>query len=213
MNSELSSVRAVLGALISLQLVGCSFLTPAAEPTLLYTLQREDCASQVSGSEGNKPVILVRTTDAPSIVDSSRILFSRNPGVMGAYQFATWSESPTRRITSLILEKLECGLPEVLPVRGTSTIEARFALSTELTDYYHDIRSEPGAVRIRMRAELIDLSSRTLVAAKVFDENIEAPEFNADGAVQAFTVGVHKLNSELLDWLKENIFQNSSPKA
>jgi cholesterol transport system auxiliary component len=61
-------------------------------------------------------------------------------------------------------------------------------LDTELVEFYHDASSEPGQVRLVLRAELVDLKQRTLLGRRVFEQQVALTSFDAAGAAQAANV-------------------------
>ena len=75
-------------------------------------------------------------------------------------------------------------------------------LDTRLLTFYHQASVAPGSVHVELRAEVTDLRSRTLIARKLFIQNVPAPTYNAAGAVTAFNSATGKLLDDMGAWLQ-----------
>ena len=74
-------------------------------------------------------------------------------------------------------------------------------LDTELVEFYHDAASQPGRVRLVLRAELVDLKQRTLLGRRVFEQQVPLATYDAAGAAQASNLAVSQALDELTAWL------------
>ena len=74
-------------------------------------------------------------------------------------------------------------------------------LDTELVEFYHDAASEPGQVRLVLRAELVDMKQRKLLGRRVFEQQVPVTRYDAAGAAQASSLAVSRVLDDLTAWL------------
>lgn len=91
-------------------------------------------------------------------------------------------------------------------VSASDGIHADYALRLELEEFAQvfDTIDQSHAV-VRLRASLIERSTRLLLAQHSFSVEQAAPAANAAGAVQALTGASDKLIDNLIDWLAEKL--------
>jgi len=51
-------------------------------------------------------------------------------------------------------------------------VRGEVMLDTELVEFYHDAASEPGQVRLVLRAELVDSEAAHLLGRRVFEQQV-----------------------------------------
>jgi cholesterol transport system auxiliary component len=148
--------------------------------------------------------LLVREATSNAFIESYRIIFGQDASSRGFYQFAQWVEPPPKRVTFLLIERLEReGLFESVSRMG-KTVLGDLQLNLEVLEFYHDISSTPGQVKVRFKVELIDANNRSLIAKGDFKTSVDVQEFSARGAVSAFSKAVNPLLGEIVVWLAKN---------
>jgi cholesterol transport system auxiliary component len=147
-------------------------------------------------------VLLVNAASASPFYDTQSLVFSRAPGQRGYYQFAGWTERPGRRLTDLLMRRLEArgGFRSVAAT--TAGVKGDLVLNTRLEEFYHDTHANPGSVRIEVSAELVDTTGRTIVAQRRFAQNVPAAGENAQAAVAAFNRATAALLDEMSAWVE-----------
>lgn len=146
------------------------------------------------------PTLLVLDTTAPSFYDTEQLVFSRSAGTRGQYQFARWTERPGKRFADLMRARLDRqGAWHVSDAGGY--VRGDLLLDTELAEFYHDASSNPGQVRLVLRAELVDLKQRRLLGRRVFEQQVPVKRYDAGGAAEASNVAVGRALDELAAWL------------
>ncbi len=146
------------------------------------------------------PTLLVLDTTAAGFYDSDQLVFSRSAGTRGQYQFARWTERPGRRFAELLRARLDqLGRYRVAPAGGV--VRGDLMLDTRLVEFYHDATSEPGQVRLALRAELVDLKQRRLLGRHTFEQNVPLTTYDAAGAARASNVAVSRVLDDLNTWL------------
>lgn len=143
--------------------------------------------------------LLVLDTVAGRFYDSDQLAFSRSPGTRGHYQFARWTERPGKRFAELMRARFDREGWRVATNSGY--VRGDLLLDTTLVEFYHDAARNPGQVRLVVRAELVDLSRRTLVDRRVFEQTVPVAHYDAAGAAAASNVAVGQLLDALTAWL------------
>ncbi len=206
--SHRSARAARLAGLLALVavLAGCTFLPPRDTPgTTHYLLElpkSPDAELDVttSAQPPNDLHLYIEPMVANSFIDSRKILFRRDALTSGFYQFAGWVEPPTRRFVTLLLEKLE--RRRVVRSASRRPLTADLTLATEILAFHHDATTEPGAVVVEVRAELVDGRRSVLIDAKTFSSRVAVESFDAAGSVAAFGIAVDTVIDDMLAWLR-----------
>lgn len=196
-NLSLFLMAAVLSGCLNLGLDGES----DARSTVFYVL--EDAGRATAAANPSPRTLLMMDTAAGAFYDTDGMAFSSQPGTRNYYKYARWSERAGKRFTDLLLLRLERERIFSSVAQSGGNIRGDWLLMTEIQDFYHAAEKQPGMVKMALRAEVIDLDSRKLVARKVFTQSVPVTSFNAAGAHQAFNEASTRSLNELADWLKE----------
>jgi len=175
---------------------------PATAPTPLPAdaLKDSDPLRANAPVESYAPTLLVLDTTTGGFYDSDQLVFSRSAGTRGQYQFARWTERPGRRFAELLRARLDqLGRYRVAPTGGV--VRGDLMLDTRLVEFYHDATSEPGQVRLELRAELVDLKQRRLLGRHTFEQKVPLTTYDAAGAAQASSQAVSRVLDDLSAWL------------
>lgn len=216
-------MRSVLAlATLSLMLAGCLSIGDKANAPAMVHYVLEDAAPIGSVSmrpeadgdapkahdpqatqtprESDVPTLLVLDTTTGSFYDTDQLIFSRSAGTRGQYQFARWTERPGKRFADLMRTRLDSqGAWHVSAAGGY--VRGDLLLDTELVEFYHDAASEPGQVRLALRAELVDLKQRKLLGRHLFEQEVALTRYDAAGAAEASSLAVSRALDELSVWL------------
>lgn len=150
--------------------------------------------------ESPAPTLLVLDTAVRGFYDTDQLVFSRSPGTRGQYQFARWTERPGKRLADLMRARLDRqGAWRVSPAGGY--VRGDLLLETELVEFYHDAASNPGQVRLVLRADLVDMKQRGLRGRREFVQQVPLASYDARGAAEASNVAVGRALDELAAWL------------
>ena len=152
-------------------------------------------------------VLLVSAASASPFYDTQNLVFSRAPGQRAYYQFAGWTERPGRRLTELLMRRLEARGSFKAVAATTAGIKGDLVLSTRLEEFYHDTSANPGSVRIEVSVELVDYAGRTIVAQRRFAQSAPAAGENAQAAVAAFNRAATALLDDLSAWIEGVVAQ------
>ena len=152
-------------------------------------------------------VLLVSAASASPFYDTQNLVFSRAPGQRAYYQFAGWTERPGRRLTELLMRRLDARGSFKSVAATTAGIKGDFVLSMRLEEFYHDTGANPGSVRIEVSVELVDYAGRTIVAQRRFAQSVPAAGENAQAAVAAFNRAATALLDDLSAWIEGVVAQ------
>jgi cholesterol transport system auxiliary component len=187
-------------------LAGCMWFqdVPPREYYVLDDLAQAG-ASRPAAQAGR--VLLVTPASASPFYDTQNLVFSRSPGQRAYYQFAGWTERPGRRLTELLVRRLEARGSFKSVAATTAGIKGDFVLSSRLEEFYHDTSANPGSIRIEVSAELLDYGGRTIVAQRRFVQSVPATGENAQAAVAAFNRAATTVLDDMSSWIEGVVAQ------
>jgi len=179
---------------------GCSIkLGKKSTAKTYYVLQDPDTGE---ATYRKRPLsLLLGETTAPALASSRKIVFSRSPDTRSFYQYASWSETPPRFFTRLLLDRLETARLFTAVCRRPAVVHTDLQLSVELIEFYHDAGKPPGSARIKIRAQLFDSRRKTTVGQQYFFHAVATPTYDAKGAVQGFSQAVGLILDDVVNWL------------
>lgn len=199
--------RVFLLVMLSLLLTGCLNLgQKSSTPAVVYYVLTDpapedaDALRAAARLESTAPTLLVLDTTTSGFYNSDHLVFGRNAETRGQYQFARWTERPGKRFADLMRARLDrVGAYHVATPGGY--VRGDLLLDTELIEFYHDASSEPGRMRLVLRADLVDLKQRKLVGRRVFEQQVALTTFDAAGAAQAANRVTGQVLDALTAWL------------
>jgi ABC-type uncharacterized transport system auxiliary subunit len=124
------------------------------------------------------------------------------PGMRAYYQLHAWTERPGRRLSELLVMRLERAGSFSTVSTVVSGVKGQVILGTHLSEFYHDAAVAPGHVKVTLTAELTDPVRRVLLARRSFEQSVPATSYDAAGAVQAFNVAVTRLLDDIATWVE-----------
>ena len=189
---------AAAGALAA-ALSGCLSLG-SQEPQRYYVLEAV-AAKAAPARTTRAATLLVTPTTASNFYDIQDIAYSRTPGARAYYQYHSWTERPGRRVTELLVARLERDGSFKAVATVIAGVHGDYILNTHLAEFYHDAAAVPGSARVVLTAELVDPVRRVLLARRTFEQSAPAPTYDAPGAVRAFDQAVAAVLGDLSAWI------------
>jgi len=187
-----------------LLLGGCSLpFSLGSQPKTIYRLTPE--IGSVGSLESTGKRLAIREIFSAGYIDSHRVVFSRELGQLGSYQYATWSELPAKQIADSLLMSLQKQGAFQSVARTTSGSIADLQLNCELIDFTHELFGGESKVHVTLQVELIDLQTRKILHQKLFDIQESVEKNDVEGAIAGFNRAVEKLVKELTSWLGEEL--------
>jgi ABC-type uncharacterized transport system auxiliary subunit len=200
--------RAALAALALLPLAGCVAVTVGsndAPPIVYYQLDDARPRTPAPPATSPAPRLAIQAISGDPIADASQLVFSRRPGERSFYQFALWSERPSRRLALLAQQRFEAGGTFAVVTQLGQPIATDWLLTLALESMVHDVSTPPGAVRVAWRAELIRRSDRSRVGLRAFTAEAPAAEATALAAVAAFDIAVANALDQMTAWVESTL--------
>ena len=185
---------------LSLLLTGCFGLGKDTPAVVNYVL--EDLAVSAQKTTPADPrSLLVLDTTASGFYDNENLVYSRAPGTRGQYQYARWTERPSKRFSDLLQKRLAAqgGFASVAVAGGQ--VRGDLVLDTDLSEFYHEADIAPGSVRVLLRAELIDLKTRKLIGREWFERRVPVASYDAASAAKGFNQATTGVLDDLVAWL------------
>ncbi len=200
--------RSALLALALLPLAGCVAVTVGsndAPPIVYYQLDDARPRTPVPPAASPAPRLAIQAIGGDPIADATQLVFSRRPGERSFYQFALWSERPSRRLALLAQQRLEAGGAFAVVTQLGQPIATDWLLTLALETMVHDVSTPPGTARVAWRAELIRRGDRSRVGLRVFAAEAPATEAAAPAAVAAFDIAVANGLDQMTAWVEATL--------
>ena len=157
--------------------------------------------------------LLLQMQPADALADTLGLVYSRREGEFAFYQLASWTERPVRQLPRLLQHRLERrGIAGAVGMAG-DPMRAQWLLAVGVDTLYHDLRTEPGAARLAVTAELFDRRSRTRVASRRFEAAEPCARADSTAAAQAMAVAVGRAYDERVPWLEEQLQRAAAAPA
>jgi len=191
---------ALLGCVIAL--AGCVNLSEQRDTAASVNYVMNDTVPGIKPAavRPDAPTLLVLDTTTSRYYDTDQLIFSRAPGTRGQYQFARWTERPGKRFANLMRTRLDQQNTWRVSTAG-GYVHGDVLLDTELVEFYHDATSNPGYLRLELRAELVDLKKRSLLGRRIFEQNVPLTSYDAAGAAAASNQAISRALDDLGAWL------------
>lgn len=172
-------------------------------PVTHYVMADLSPAPAVAGAGPGVGVLAVAGGNDDAFYDGDNLVFSREPGRRGVYQFAAWTDRPSRRLAALAERRLDAR-GRFAAVSGiTAGVRADLVLNINLSALYHDLVAKPSAAQVEVIAELVDWRSRTLLGRRSFTVAVPVASDNAGGAVAAMNRGITDVLDAMVPWAEK----------
>jgi cholesterol transport system auxiliary component len=148
-------------------------------------------------------VLAVGQTRARPGFDTPAMAYTRRANEIEYFARNRWADAPAQMLAPLIVQAVEQAAGFRAVVRGRSPAAADLRLDTELVRLQQDFAVQPSRVELTLRAQLIDLRSRRVLAAREFDAVEPAPSDDPYGGVTAANRALARLLGELASFCAE----------
>ncbi|MGQ0523530.1 MAG: ABC-type transport auxiliary lipoprotein family protein [Betaproteobacteria bacterium] len=170
------------------------------EPQRYYVLEAPPGDMPERSPNARDATLLVAPMTAAAFYDTPEIVYSRAPGERAYYQLSTWTERPSRRLTEMLVARLERAGSFRTVAYAASGVQGNLVLNSHLAAFYHDAAMPPGQVRVAVTVELIDTTRRSLMARQSFERSASASTHDAAGAVAAFSQATALILTDIVAW-------------
>jgi ABC-type uncharacterized transport system auxiliary subunit len=199
----LATMAALLAGCVSVK-VGSS----DAPAMTYYLLPDARPVTAVRQAPAGAPSLAVQGSSSDPLADSTTIVFSRRPGERSLYQFASWTERPSRRLAQLAGQRLQASGQFASVTQLGQPVNAEWLLTLSLDTLVHDVSTTPGRAELVLVAELIQRRDRVRVARRVFSAAAPVATAAAPAAVAAFGVAAADVLDELTAWVEATVAAN-----
>jgi len=143
--------------------------------------------------------LVIAAMPSAGIGDTFSMAYSRAPHERSLYQYSSWADRPSNRFVQLLVRRLDARGDFASVAELGSGVTGDLTLNLTVDELVHDTGSAQG--RLQVTAELVDRSTRTLVARRRFESAVPVAQANARGAVEALSRAVTNVLDELVPWL------------
>ncbi len=143
------------------------------------------------------PTLVVSSPRATAAFDSRRIIYVHQPHRLEYFAHSEWVDTPARMLSPLVVEALEKSgaFRDVVPAQSSASGDLR--LDTEVLQLQQEFESRPSRVRFSLRAHLVEVATRRVIAARNFEEAATAPSDDPYGGVVAANQAVRTVLENL----------------
>jgi cholesterol transport system auxiliary component len=182
--------RAAIVAAVSLLGTGCSLTPPApADPTSLHLL---DARPAVATTARRDHVLAVSPPRAAPGFDSAAMAYVQKAHALDHYATHRWADTPARLLGPLLTRTLEDTGSFRAVVTASSGLQADLRLDTEIVLLRQSFLARPSRVEFTLRAQLVDVAGRRVLATRYVEAVQEAPSDDAPGGVAAANAAVSR---------------------
>ncbi|MDP1709007.1 MAG: ABC-type transport auxiliary lipoprotein family protein [Gammaproteobacteria bacterium] len=189
-----------LQALVSVMLLaGCAGLpAPQVESPSIYVL---DAQPAIKAAQAKRDLVLaVSLPRARPGFDTHQMAYVRQPHALDYFAANRWADTPERMLGPLLAQALEQTGSFRAVVQTPGVVPADVRLDTELIRLQHDFGTRPSRIQLTLRAQLIDVRSKRVLAVKLFDETENAASEDAYGGVTAANRALQRVLEQVADF-------------
>ena len=188
MNYRIALIFAVL-------LAGCTALqAPHVENTHLYLL---DAKPAIIVAQHHQVLAISMPSSRPGF-DTPQMAYLRHPLELEYFATQRWADTPARMLKPLLAQALEPVFRAVVPTPGI--LPANLRLDTELIRLQQNFTTKPSRIQLTLRAQLIDMKDKRVIAVKLFDESENTDSDDAYGGVIAANRALQRLLDQLTEF-------------
>ncbi len=185
---------------------GCDALKPATAPRPhFYALDAAPAKkpSPLPAPSLNAPTLVVSSPRAAAGFDSARMVYLRQPYALEHFAHNEWVDTPARMLAPLIVAAVERSGAFRAVVQTPSPASGDLRLDTEVVRLQHEFMEQPSRVRFTLRAYLVDIASRRVLATREFNALASATSEDPYGGVRAANEAVGASLAELAAFCAE----------
>jgi cholesterol transport system auxiliary component len=193
-------LRALAGPGLGLALAACATVTPGLGDGRSQTHVLGG-AVPAGVTSGTGPVLLVAPPGVRPGLDSTRMAYVERAYELGYFGRNQWADTPARMLSPLLVRSLEGSGSFRAVVASPSPALAGLRLETELLALQQEFLTRPSVGRLALRAQLVDLPGRQVIATGVFEAAEPAPSDDPYGGVVALNRALERVLAELTEFV------------
>jgi cholesterol transport system auxiliary component len=179
---------ASFAATLALLATACSLWQPApADETVRHVL---DARPAVATLAKRDLVLVVSTPRAAPGFDSTAMAYVLKPHALDYYATHRWADTPARMLGPLLTRTLEDTGSFRAVLRGPTGVLADLQLDAEIVHLRQSFLAKPSRVELTLRAQLVDVADRRVLATRYIEVIEDAASDDAAGGVAAANAAV-----------------------
>lgn len=182
-----------------------SLLPPAVAPPAFYALVAPNRGTPPRAAPRTGPTLIVSPPQAAAGLDSTRLLYTRQPHRLDYFAHSEWVDTPARMLAPLIVAALDRAGPFGAVLRAPAPAAGEIRLDTEILRLQQDFAAVPSQARFTLRAVISDTRSRQVLATREFDRSVVAARDDAEGGVVAANAAVQAVLQDLAGFCAETL--------
>ena len=176
-----------------------------ADKTKIYLLNGAWETIILSAEKTGKTLLISTPTAAPGF-DTSALMYSKGRHELGYYTETQWVDTPAQMLLPLLVHRLETTqLFKAVLSSAMSPIPADLRLDTEIVRLQHFRKTYPYPVHFVLRAQLLDMEARKVIATQVFKIKTNAPSDSAEAGMFAAKDAVALMLKELEKFIRAQL--------
>ena len=187
--------RAVIVAAWSLLVSGCSVWSPA--PAGDVSLHLLDARPAMATTARRDQVLAVGSPRAAPGYDSAAIVYVQQAHALDHYATHRWVDTPARMLGQLLTRTLEDAGSFRAVVHAGGGLQADLRLDTEIVLLRQSFLTRPSRAELTLRAQLVDVAARRVLATRTIEAVQEATSEDAAGGVAAANVAASRALAQL----------------
>ncbi len=206
-----------VGAALALLLLGACgalkpLLAPATHPKSYALAEGPDAVTTPAPAPMTALTLIVSPPHAAAGFDSQRMVYLRRADELQYFAYNEWIDTPPRMLAPLIVTAVKASGAFRAVVQTPSPATGDMRLDAEILRLQHEFFDSPSKVRLTLRAYIVDVTTRRVVASREFEALAAAPSEDARGGVTAAHAAVRSVLKELAEFCAQTASQ-SSPRA
>jgi cholesterol transport system auxiliary component len=195
--------RAIAGFAAVALLAACAALQPPeADHASTYVLEALPAAGAPRSTRDL--VLEVAAPRARPGFDTPQMAYTQRANALEYFARNRWADAPARMLAPLLAQALDQSGGFRAVVQPPSLATANLRLETELVRLQQEFSARPSRVRFTLRAQLIDVDARRVLASAEFDETEVAPSDDPYGGVLAANRALGRLLERLAAFCAES---------
>lgn len=183
-------------------LAGCvGMQPPQAEAPAIYVLDARPAQKPARALQD--VALAVSVPRARAGYDTAQMAFVRAPYELEYFAKSRWADTPPRMLAPLLVQALEQAGGFRAVVQAPNAVPADLRLDTELVRLQQNFATRPPQVELALRAQLVDVRSRRVLATAEFEEIEPTTREDAYGGVIAANRALQRLLARLADFAAE----------
>ncbi|MGF1463433.1 MAG: ABC-type transport auxiliary lipoprotein family protein [Maricaulaceae bacterium] len=197
-------LRPPLLALATLFLGGCVSVLPEPEAVAIYRLPSAPPGPKRAITR-DLAVVLAPPPIASPALSGDRIALEDAAGRLGYITGARWDAPAPRVVQEAVLAAFEASAAGPVAVKPQDGAQADYDLRSDLLAFEAKATSETGPLEVRviLRARLVDVRRRQLVAARRFDQRAPAKSRDITALRGAFSEATNAAARAIADWSEQ----------